>query len=104
MIQLATAAEEAGGDSGSSFLFFVVIMALISYFMFIRPQRTRTRKQRDLAGALEIGDQVRTYGGLFGVVLSIDSEVVVLGIEEGRVRVAMPAIAVRIPNAGESEE
>lgn len=104
MFQLATAAEDAGGDSGSSFLLFVIVMALISYFMFIRPQRNRTRKQKDLAGALAIGDQVRTFGGLFGVVLSIDAEVVVLGIEEGRVRVAKPAIAVRIPNAGESEE
>ncbi|HDH03677.1 MAG TPA: preprotein translocase subunit YajC [Actinobacteria bacterium] len=104
MFQLAQAAEDGGGDGAAGIIPFLVVMALISYFMFIRPQRNRAKKQRALAGALSIGDQVRTYGGLFGVVLSIDDEMVVLGIEEGRVRIAKPAIAVRLPDPGESEE
>ena len=104
MLQLAQTSGDSAGGSSLGILPFLLVLALISYFMFIRPQRTRARRQQELSGSLEIGDQVRTYGGLFGVVVRIDDDVVVLGIEEGRVRVAKPAIAVRISDVSEGEK
>ena len=65
------------------------------YFLMIRPQRKRMRRQRELSAALEIGDQVRTIGGLLGVVVGLGDDWVVLGIEDGRVRAQRSAIAGR---------
>ncbi|MDH3499819.1 MAG: preprotein translocase subunit YajC [Acidimicrobiia bacterium] len=89
-------AQDATSGGIAGLLFPLLLFGGIFYFLIIRPQRTRARKQQELSQAIEIGDQVRTYGGVFGVVLSVDEEAVVLGLEEGRMRVAKQAIASRV--------
>lgn len=101
MLQLAQASGESGG---LGILPGLAFMLLALYFFFIRPQRSRARQQQELAEALEIGDQVRTYGGIFGVVVRIDEDGVVLGVEEGRIRVAKAAVAVRFSDSTEEVE
>ena len=91
---LAQAATE-GGSSIITFLPFVLIIAAF-YFFLIRPQRQKMRKQQQVADSVEVGDQVQTFSGVFGVVVSIDEEAVVLGLDEGRMRVARRAIARRL--------
>lgn len=95
-------AQEASGGGAAGLLLPLLLFGGIFYFLIIRPQRSRLRKQQQLTQELEIGDQVRTYGGVYGVVVAIDDEAVVLGLEEGRMRVAKQAIAARL-NADESE-
>ena len=51
----------------------------------IRPQRNRVRQQHAVASQLEIGDQIRTVGGIFGVVIGLEPDSVILGVEEGRI-------------------
>ena len=97
---LVAQAESTGG-AGVGWLIYLLIFGGILYFFMIRPQRNRVRQQQQLASKLEVGDQVRTVGGLFGVVVGIESDAVVLGIEEGRLRIAKGAIAGRV-NADES--
>lgn len=96
VIQLAQSSGDGATGGGLGVLPLIVVMGLIFYFLIIRPQRSRARHQQELSRTLEVGDQVRTYGGLFGVVVKVDDEAVVLGLEEGRVRVAKAAIAVRM--------
>ena len=90
------AQTEATGGGGTGLLLYVVLFAAVIYFLMIRPQRNRVRQQWSLVSRLEIGDQVQTVGGMRGVVIGIEADNVLLGIEEGRVRVAMPAIATRM--------
>ena len=87
---------QAESSGGTSLLITVVLIGAVFYFFAIRPQRNRLRKQQSLASSLEVGDQVRTVGGMFGVVIGIHQDSVVLGVEEGRIRVALGAIANRI--------
>ena len=91
---LAQAATE-GGSSILAFLPFVLIIAAF-YFFLIRPQRQKMRRQQQVADSVEVGDQVQTFSGVFGVVVSIDEEAVVLGLDDGRMRVARRAIAKRL--------
>ena len=84
-----------GGSSLTAFLPLVLIF-VVFYFLLIRPQRQRAKKQAQLVEALEVGDQVQTVGGLYGVIVSIAEDAVVLGLEDGRVRVSRRAIARRI--------
>lgn len=87
----------ATGSSVTSIVFLVLLVGLF-YFLLIRPQRNRVKKQQELASSLEIGDKVQTYGGIYGVVTSLDEDSVVLGIEEGRMRVSRRAIAGKTEN------
>ena len=90
------AQADSSGGAGFGWLIYLVIFGGILYFFMIRPQRNRVRQQQQLASQLEVGDQVRTVGGLLGVVIGIESDAVVLGIEEGRIRVAKGAIGGRV--------
>ena len=88
------AQADAGG--GLSVLWPLLLLGALMYFLIIRPQRKRTRTQQALSAALEVGDQVRTIGGLMGVVVGLGDDWVTLGIEEGRIRVLRSAVAARM--------
>ena len=96
-------AQEATGSGGLGALLPLLLFGGAAYFLIMRPQRARARRQQELSTTLEIGDQVQTIAGVFGVVVSIDGDAVVLGLEEGRMRVAKRAIAQRI-TADEDDE
>lgn len=89
-------AQDAAAPSTLATFLPWVVLAAAFYFLFIRPQQTRNRRQQELMRSLEIGDKVRTAGGIFGVIVSIDETEVVLGVEEGRLRVARAAVQTRI--------
>ena len=87
---------QTDGGGGLSVLWPLLLLGALMYFLIIRPQRKRTRKQQALSAALEVGDQVRTIGGLMGVVVGLGDDWVTLGIEEGRIRVLRSAVAARM--------
>jgi len=68
------------------------------YFLLIRPQRQQQRKHTDLLSSLKPGDEVVTAGGIYGEVVQLDAERVMLEIDEDvRIAVARRAIASIIP-------
>lgn len=81
----------------------LLLLGVLMYFLIIRPQRKRVRRQQQLASSLEVGDQVRTIGGLLGVVVGMGDDYVVLGVEDGRIRVQRSAVAGRIDPEGASD-
>lgn len=87
-------AQESG--AGISSLIFLALMIGIFYLLIIRPQRKRARAQRELAESIQIGDEVRTIGGIHGVVTSLDDTSVVLRVEEGQIRLSRRAIGTRV--------
>ncbi len=83
-------------DGGLGFLFPLLILGAFMYLLIIRPQRKRAKNQQAMASSLEVGDEVRTIGGLMGVIVGLGDDWVTLGIEEGRIRVLRSAVAARI--------
>ena len=77
-------------------LIFLALMVAVFYFLIIRPQRRRSQAQRQLAESLEIGSEVRTIGGIHGVVVSVDDDSVVLKVEDGQIRFSKRAIGARV--------
>jgi preprotein translocase subunit YajC len=68
------------------------------YFLLIRPQRAQQRKHAELLGALKPGDEVLTAGGIYGEVVQLDEERVMLEIDEDvRIAVARRSIASIVP-------
>ncbi len=89
-------AQESTGFGGLGSLVFLALMIGVFYFLIIRPQRNRSKAQKNLAQSLEIGHEIRTIGGIHGKVISMDEDSVVLGVEEGRIRVSRRAIGSRV--------
>lgn len=81
-------------------LIFLGLMIAVFYFFIIRPQRQRQKAQQELSASLEIGDDVRTIGGIHGRILTIDEESVLLEVEQGQIRIARRAVGAK---AGEPD-
>ena len=70
--------------SSSSFLFIIVSWAVIAYFFFIRPGRTRERKHKERIAALQKGDEIVTAGGIVGKVVHLTDDRVTVKSDETR--------------------
>jgi preprotein translocase subunit YajC len=82
----APAAEGANaGDGGlGSFLSFapLILVFVLFYVMIIAPQRRQQRERQDSIAKLKKNDEVVTSGGIYGRVVSITDERVVLKVDE----------------------
>ena len=80
--------------------FLVLLLAMFGfmYFLLIRPQRQQQKKHTELLSSLKPGDEVVTAGGIYGEVVQLDAERVMLEIDEDvRIAVARRAIASVVP-------
>ena len=80
--------------------FLVLLLAMFGfmYFLLIRPQRQQQRRHTDLLASLKPGDEVVTAGGIYGEVVQLDAERVMLEIDEDvRVAVARRSITSVVP-------
>lgn len=67
--------QAGGGAPGSmgglmQFLPFLLIF-LVIYFLMIRPQSKKQKKQREMLSNLKAGDEIITIGGIHGTIAGI---------------------------------
>jgi preprotein translocase subunit YajC len=97
---------------GGSFFLILLALFVFMYFLLIRPQRQQQRRIAEMLKELKVGDEVITAGGIYGEVVQLDTERVMLEIDEDvRIAVARRAIANVVPpeevarlEQGEGEE
>jgi preprotein translocase subunit YajC len=77
-----TKSSHKGSSSTITLLFIVVVFAAV-YLLFIRPRQQRMRQQQTAARQLEVGDQVVTASGLYGRLVSIDSDTAEVEVAPG---------------------
>jgi preprotein translocase subunit YajC len=88
---------QQGGGGGTGPLLILVVFGVLMYLMLFRPQQKRARAQKELIAHLEVGDEVVTLGGIYGVIREIDDDSVVLEIApDVEVRFLKGAIARRL--------
>lgn len=72
-----------GGQEGEtdimSFLPLILIV-LVFYLFFIRPQMKKSKDQRKFREALKKGDKVITIGGIHGKILEVSEKTVTLDV------------------------
>ncbi|HKX15517.1 MAG TPA: preprotein translocase subunit YajC [Propionibacteriaceae bacterium] len=66
-----------------STLIFIALLVAAFYFLILRPQRKRQQAMRQTMNALSPGDRVMLASGLFGTVVSVGPQQVVLEISPG---------------------
>ena len=79
----------------------LVAMAVIFYFLILRPQMKRQKDQQAKIAAVKKGDQVVTAGGLIAKVLKVDDTTVDLEIAAGvKVRAVKSTLGDIVPPGG----
>lgn len=61
-----------------------VLMAVVFYFLLIRPQQKRQKAVNQMQTDLKKGDKIVTIGGLHGVIHSIDEGAIQIDVGGGR--------------------
>jgi preprotein translocase subunit YajC len=80
------------------FLVLLVAMFGFLYFLLIRPQRQQQRRHAELLSALKPGDEVVTAGGIYGEVVQLDAERVMIEVDDDvRIAVARRSITSVVP-------
>ncbi len=75
---------------------FVLLLGLM-WFLLIRPQQARLRKQRELVSSIQVGDVVLTAGGLIGTVRVLTDDELHLEVGAGvEVRMVRAAVTRRL--------
>jgi preprotein translocase subunit YajC len=64
-------------------LIFIALLALVFYFLILRPQRKRQQAIQQTMNAVSPGDRVMLASGLFGTVVSVGAKQVVLETSPG---------------------
>lgn len=88
-----------------AFIIILVAMLVLMYVLLIRPQRAQQRKTQDMLSALKPGDEIITIGGIYGDVIEVEEDKVVLEIaEDVHIEVTRRAIANIVPPEVEEPE
>jgi preprotein translocase subunit YajC len=101
------AAEGQQSSGGGYFIYLLMALFFVAlYFLMIRPQQKRRRATEQMQRQMGPGDEILTVGGLYGTIVEIDDDAVVLEIAPGvEARYARAAIGkVVTPAARPSEE
>lgn len=88
-----TPGNTEGGGSPFSMFIPIIGMLVIFYFLLIRPQQKRQKETQRMIESLRKGDRVVTTSGLYGNIIGIKENMVVLKIAEN-VKVEMLKSAV----------
>jgi preprotein translocase subunit YajC len=90
---LIIAQEAAEGGNALGFLLPLVILGGLFYVLLILPQRRRQKKMESMRADIEVGDEVRTIGGIIGTVVDEDDDIFTIDIGGQRMRVVKRAVA-----------
>ncbi len=75
------------------FLPFILI-ALVFYFIFFRPQQKQAKQHQSFVGSLKKGDEVVTQGGIVATVFQVEDRTVTLDVGGGtKLRVVKAQVA-----------
>lgn len=80
MLTLAKTAN-ANANAGGGGLFMIVYLVIIfgaMYFILIRPQRKKQKEEKKMRENLQVGDEIVTIGGIYGRVISLKEDTMVI--------------------------
>ena len=87
----------AGGDGmGTIMIIEIILIFVVFYFIMLRPQKKEQKKIAAMLAALEIGDFVLTSSGMYGTVIDITDDTVIVefgGNKNCRIPMQKSAIA-----------
>jgi preprotein translocase YajC subunit len=101
---LAATTKKTTSSGSVTFLIFIVVIVGALYFLFLRPNQQKARRQREENASINVGDRVVSIGGIVGTVEEMQNDRVVLvsgntegdGIQPTRLVLLRSAIARKV--------
>lgn len=56
----------------------LIIMVAAMYFLIIRPQKKKEKAEKQMRDNLQVGDEIITIGGIYGRVISLKEDAIVI--------------------------
>ena len=96
--------EPSGSIEYQKFLPIVLIF-VVFYFFFIRPQMKKTKEQKKFRESLKKGDKIITIGGIHGKILEVAETTVIIEVEgQNRLKMEKSAVAMDISSTGQAQD
>jgi preprotein translocase subunit YajC len=93
-----------GGNPIIGFLPIVAMLGIM-YFLLVRPQQKEAKRHQEMLDALKKGDEVVTFGGLYGRIVAFNADRVALRVDENvKVEVDRSKIMRVVEPPGSSEK
>ena len=73
----------------------ILIMLVVMYFLMIRPERKRRKKEKAMLDALKRGDRICTIGGIYGTIMDIKDDTITLSVGRDNLSMVIARWAVR---------
>lgn len=77
MLTLEAAQTNGGGGLITMILIYAVIFGAMWFFL-IRPQKKKQKEEKKMRENLQVGDEVVTIGGIYGRVISLKEDTMVI--------------------------
>lgn len=77
------------------FLPFVLIMAAM-YFLMIRPQQTRVKKEKEFESSLKVGDKIVTKAGIHGRISELAESTIIVETMAGKIKMEKAALSLEL--------
>ncbi len=56
----------------------LILMVALMYFLIIRPQKKKEKAEKQMRENLQVGDEILTIGGIYGRVISLKEDAMVI--------------------------
>ncbi len=89
--------DGAPGGGGPDMFIILILMFVGMYFLIIAPQRKKQKQHEKRIAALKSGDKIVTSGGLYGTVVNVKDDRLVLKLGENiKVELAKQFVAYAV--------
>ena len=75
--------------------FPLIIMFALMYFLMIRPEKKRKKKEKEMLDALKRGDRICTIGGIYGTIMDIKDDTITLAVGRDNLSMVVTRWAIR---------
>ena len=74
---------------------YIVVIVAVMYFVMIRPQKKKQKEEQKMRESIQVGDELLTIGGIFGRVVSLkeDSIVIESSADHSKIKIAKWAVS-----------
>ncbi len=97
---VADTAAESGG-AGMTILAILlqlspfILIFVVMYFVMIRPEKKRRKKEQDMLASLKKGDRICTIGGIYATIDNIKDDTITLSVGKGDQTMVVARWAIR---------
>lgn len=74
----------------------LLLMFVVVYFLMIRPQQQKAKKEKEFEAALKVGDKIITKSGIHGKIAELYEDSVVVETMAGKIKMERSAISLEL--------